>query len=305
MELVDLFGNKVSENPLKDRFGIIPFSVLDTKTAEWRQRKQKWINLGIQSELGRSDDLLGFQRVYSKGKKRLFDRKTSVFDPVLCELMYDWFCVGGGHVLDPFSGGSVRGIVASHKDLDYTGIDIREDQVKSNKEQAESICSGKIPKWISGDSKIILDELDDESFDFAFTCPPYFDLEVYSNIKGDISNMQWEEFLGSLNEIIKKTCKKLKNNRFFCIVIGDVRDKERTINWYRNLIGLTKQMIIDAGLHFYNDLILLDSIGTSAMRVHQAFTKRKVIKIHQNILVFYKGTDVNDIRDEFENGHTS
>ena len=82
-------------------------------------------------------------------------------------------------------------------------------------------------------------------------------------------------------------------------MIGDVRDKERTINWYRNLIGKTKQMIIDAGLHFYNDLILLDNIGTSAMRVEQAFIKRKVIKLHQNILVFYKGTDVNDIRDEF------
>lgn len=30
--------------------------------------------------------------------------------PVLCELAYRWFCLAGGLVLDPFAGGSVRGI---------------------------------------------------------------------------------------------------------------------------------------------------------------------------------------------------
>ncbi|HXF87125.1 MAG TPA: hypothetical protein VNK48_02075 [Xanthobacteraceae bacterium] len=38
---------------------------------------------------------------------------TSIFDPVLCEIAYRWFCPPGGSVLDPFAGGSVRGIVAS------------------------------------------------------------------------------------------------------------------------------------------------------------------------------------------------
>lgn len=34
---------------------------------------------------------------------------TSVFDPVLCEVAYTWFCPKGGAILDPFCGGSVRG----------------------------------------------------------------------------------------------------------------------------------------------------------------------------------------------------
>ena len=38
---------------------------------------------------------------------------TSVFDPVLCEVAYRWFSPPGGHVLDPFAGGSVRGILAA------------------------------------------------------------------------------------------------------------------------------------------------------------------------------------------------
>ena len=38
---------------------------------------------------------------------------TSIFDPVLCEIAYRWFCPPGGLVLDPFAGGSVRGIIAN------------------------------------------------------------------------------------------------------------------------------------------------------------------------------------------------
>ena len=37
----------------------------------------------------------------------------SVFDPVLCELMYYWFSFDKAKILDPFAGGSVRGIIAS------------------------------------------------------------------------------------------------------------------------------------------------------------------------------------------------
>jgi hypothetical protein len=60
---------------------------------------------------------------------------TSVFDPVLCELVYRWFCVPGGHVLDPFAGESTKGIVASYLRFKYTGIDLRPEQVAANEAQ--------------------------------------------------------------------------------------------------------------------------------------------------------------------------
>ena len=37
---------------------------------------------------------------------------TSIFDPVLCEVLYNWYSPAGGVVLDPFAGGSVLGITA-------------------------------------------------------------------------------------------------------------------------------------------------------------------------------------------------
>ena len=73
---------------------------------------------------------------------------TSIFDPVLCELIYRWFCPTAGIVLDPFAGGSVRGIVASHIRLQYIGIDLRPEQIAANREQAARIAKDPHPVWI-------------------------------------------------------------------------------------------------------------------------------------------------------------
>lgn len=64
---------------------------------------------------------------------------VSIFDPVLTELAYRWFSPPGGHVLDPFAGGSVRGIVASALGRPYTGVELRPEQVAANQAQADTI----------------------------------------------------------------------------------------------------------------------------------------------------------------------
>src|SRR5215471_15335327 len=79
---------------------------------------------------------------------------TSIFDPVLCELVYRWFCPPAGLVLDPFAGGSVRGIVAAKLGLRYTGIDLSRRQIEENRKQAAEICGQQSqPTWIVGDSR--------------------------------------------------------------------------------------------------------------------------------------------------------
>jgi DNA modification methylase len=65
---------------------------------------------------------------------------TSIFDPVLCELAYSWFSPKGGIVLDPFAGGSVRGIVASKLGRQYIGVDLRAEQVAANRKQGDELC---------------------------------------------------------------------------------------------------------------------------------------------------------------------
>lgn len=44
---------------LAERFIVPPFSVLDARQGYWQERKRAWLALGIQSELGRGDNVLG------------------------------------------------------------------------------------------------------------------------------------------------------------------------------------------------------------------------------------------------------
>ena len=41
---------------LKDDFVMPPFSVLNTRTAEWQERRRAWLEIGIKSEEGRDED---------------------------------------------------------------------------------------------------------------------------------------------------------------------------------------------------------------------------------------------------------
>ena len=77
---------------------------------------------------------------------------TSIFDPVLCELAYTWYTPPDAEILDPFAGGSVRGIVASYLGRNYTGIDLRGEQIEANKIQGSEIVPDNMPYWITGDS---------------------------------------------------------------------------------------------------------------------------------------------------------
>lgn len=45
---------------LADRFGLPPFSVLNAREGWWQERKRAWIAIGIESELGRGENLLRF-----------------------------------------------------------------------------------------------------------------------------------------------------------------------------------------------------------------------------------------------------
>ena len=213
---------------------------------------------------------------------------VSIFDPVLCELMYKWFCPESGAIIDPFAGGSVRGIVAAELGFNYFGCDLSKRQIEANREQADKICKNIKPVWVSDDSKNILTHAKDQTFDMLFTCPPYGYLEIYSDDPADISNMDYAKFKDAYFEIIKKTCTTLKEDSFAVIVVGEFRNK-KTGN-YENFISDTVDAFLKAGMGYYNEMILVTAIGSLPLRAGRTFkSTRKIGKTHQNILVFVKG----------------
>ena len=211
---------------------------------------------------------------------------TSIFDPVLCELAYSWFCPPGGAILDPFAGGSVRGIVAAKLGRLYCGIDLREEQIVANCEQATRICPGMEPTWIVGDS-LNIETLAPGEFDFVFSCPPYADLERYSDNPLDLSTMEYSRFLEAYRAIIAGSVAKLKPDRFACFVVGEARDSSGN---YYGLVPDTVRAFVDAGCSYYNEMILVTAVGSLPIRVGQQMrASRKIGKTHQNVLVFIKG----------------
>ena len=317
-DLTDLFEDtditEIDKIKLNDLYIASPFSILNTKTGEWQERKKFWINQGIKSELGRDENLLftslsaSIPDYYTQKTKvekkigRILDNKefeekyldtsrmlptTSIFDPVLCEIAYTWFSTKEDKVIDPFAGGSVRGVVASALERNYTGLELREEQVLANRENAQEICSNHLPKWIIGDSNKTLDTIDDDSFNMCLSCPPYADLEVYSDDEADLSNMEYSDFIKVYQSIIEKVYKKLKDNSFVVWVIGEVRGSDGN---YYNFLGDTIKCFLNAGFNYYNEIVLENSIGTAALRAGRQFKAgRKVAKVHQNVLVFCKG----------------
>ena len=486
---------------LSERFIVPPFSVLDARQGYWQERKRLWLSQGIESEVGRGETIDGEQidettntgrLTFVKGNHAALDpvsqkimstgTNTSVFDPVLCELIYRWFAPHNGVVLDPFAGGSVRGVIAGLLGYKYIGVDLSARQVTADiaqghkifrnndiefidvkvsekmarllfhgcdedyvenvchssccdsttsesgtlitihpaeqekiekhggvvvggmlqpinrkcpfkdgrslcmlhntdakpfgciaspftlndnstlivrnryrllkcygdggkpayvvfrtsldlifgKIEAERICvhldsgGGDIiakmplssykmlidndnikhgvinvdrattqPTWLVGDSKDI-DVLAPGEYDLVFSCPPYADLETYSDDPRDISNMKYADFLLVYREIIKKSVAMLKENRFACFVVGDIRDEK---GFYRNFVSDTIQAFLDAGMMLYNEAILIMSIGSLAIRTGKSFSDyRKLGKGHQNVLVFYKG-DTKKIKE--------
>lgn len=310
---------------LADRFLLPPFSVLDTRSAIWQERKQKWNTLfesykgrgeegergllfksisggdptyykqktAVEKKLGRNITAEEFERKYYKPSESILAKTgTSIFDPVLAEVLYKWFCPVGGTVLDPFAGGSVRGIVAGFCGLKYHGVDLSEMQVQENKSQEQNLVARPEgycqPHWYQGDSTEIETILNDCKGDMLLSCPPYADLEVYSNDPRDISNMKYEDFRNAYRQIIKNATNLMVDHSFAVFVVGEVRDKN---GLYYGFTKDTIEAFQDAGLSFYNEMVLINMAGTLAVRAGQPFMKsRKVGKQHQNVFTFVKGS---------------
>jgi 16S rRNA G966 N2-methylase RsmD len=298
---------------LQDRFGVPPFSILDRRAGYWKDRRDRWMSLGIQSEIGRGENLLNMSDAVREGYKTssyapagtgrdmglsrfgttdetdfVVDRGTgwsgtSVFDPVLCELAYRWYTTPNMRILDPFAGGSVRGIVAAMLQRHYLGVDLRQEQVDADRVQGQTLLPASLapwrPQWRAGDSAEVLQKAPSHSVDFVFSCPPYADLEVYSDDPRDLSTMQYQDFLAAHDAIVAHACRALKPDRFAAWVISDVRDRQ---GHYRGLVHDAVRSFEKAGLHAYNEAVVMDPVGSAAVRASRIFLGgRKLVRLHQ------------------------
>ena len=131
-----------------------------------------------------------------------------------------------------------------------------------------------------------------------FSCPPYYNIEVYSDLGNDASNQDsYEDFIKIIDTAFTKSINCLKDNRFAFIVAGDIRSKKT--GFYYGFIDDIKAIFKRGGMAFYNDIVLINNYGAAIRRVGRQMKSRKVSKVHQNVLVFYKGNQ-DYIKENFE-----
>ena len=277
------YGRVIPKVLLKDDYVVPPFSVLDLRTKDALNSKAVYHNR-FDSGLGRDQQGLGMAGIVAVGM-----RGVSVFHPLVCRFGYENYTKEGDMVLDPFCGGSVRGIMAGELGRGYVGFDLRQEQIDENEEQAAKVewTDGKIkPKWIVSDS-VNLDRNLPTDFEanLVFTSPPYsLGLEHYSDKPEDLNNMSLEGFKEKYAEIIRKSLKYLKKDGFSMWTVSDARDKN---GFYWQLDAYTTKIHEEMGWGLWNTIIELDPLGTAPQRARGLFdANKKVVRVHQCILIY-------------------
>ena len=313
---------------LVDRFIVPPFSILDTRKGYWQKRKKAWRELIGDLGSSRNDAMTGsnmfkypgiykasqsirerlsitfdeyLEKYVSEEERTREERRpmfagVSLFDPVLAEVLCKWFTPSeGSKIFDPFAGDTQKGLVFASCGHTFRGIELRQEQVDVNERVIEG--RGLDIAYICDDGRNVAKHVGADSQDLLFSCPPYYDVEVYSDLPDDASNQgTYEDFLQILRDAFHSAIGCLKNDRFAVVVVGDVRDK-RT-GCYYDFVGDVKRIFKDAGMPLYNEAIVIESGASTILRASSYMKSRKIVKCHQNVLVFYKG-DPRKIKSHF------
>ena len=301
-EVIESVPRRVlSGGKLADTFIAPPFTILDARAGYWQTRKREWFAIGIDSGAGRDDNLLG------EGLSELTPglTGTSIFDPVLVECALTWYAPRPQKgetptiIVDPFAGGSVRGVVASKLGFLYIGTDVSQRQVDANRKQALEICADCEwqPRWacccgskLGEVLKGVVEEIglqEDTRADMLITCGPYYDLEQYHGGEDDISMCaSYESFLSRYTDIMSAATALLKPRHVAVTVVGNVRDATGAMH---DLHGDTKRILNDCGNVLYCDAILQTSLASAPMRARrQMQAASKLVTTHQNVIVTCK-----------------
>lgn len=132
---------------LAEAFGVPPFSVLNARDGWWQDRKRGWIALGIQSELGRGENLIGRspQDLFAHATGIHYGKAREIVTQAMAEQGDGFDLVAlirkhGGRVPDAIPGGA--GANSVYRD-------------KANLGQASAIHSGKLGDRSGNDGGLV------------------------------------------------------------------------------------------------------------------------------------------------------
>ena len=120
-------------------------------------------------------------------------------------------------------------------------------------------------------------------FDGLITCPPYWNLEKYSE-EGIDHEKTWADFLVSYTEILTRAW-NATDKATFCIYVGDWRAD----NVYYDLIYRTQKIFEGLGATLF-DTVIGHRVRTKVkIMIPQALSFGYTVKVHEQLLIYRKG----------------
>ena len=156
------------------------------------------------------------------------------FKPMSAKWVYDKYCREGGSVYDFSSGfgGRMLGAASSHNVAKYIGTDPN-TVTFSNQEKLSSIIRSALPDFRLCLHNLPSEELQlsNKSVDLAFSSPPYFDLEVYTD-ESTQSVAKFPDYTNWLDGYVRPTLcnirNALKRDGILALNVADYKYKNRT-----------------------------------------------------------------------------
>jgi len=212
----------------------------------------------------------------------------------LCERLIRTFSKKGSNVLDPFNG--IGSTMVACKNLGHTGvgIDLSLEFCNMAKKRIGEYDAVQI---INRDSREVLKELRENSFDLCITSPPYWDIlnmkrsvdkrisTNYSKNELDIGNIEdYDEFVRTLQGLFSEVKRTLKKGAYCIVNVMDIRKKSVFYPLHSDLAAAMQE----AG-YLYDDLIIWDRQGDyNNMRPLGYPYRFRINKVHEYIMIFIK-----------------
>lgn len=270
-EDIDLFGQTHKRLSMTERIGFVPLSIWRPDWEEVKKLKD------VVGDAGETRNLVG-RKMALLGSKYT----TSIFNPHLAQMILSAYCPTKARIYDAFAGGGTRGFIATAMGHEYLGVEIRPDEVERIVKKQDELSTHFDIKV--ADSQYY--DIEEGVYDFSYSCPPYYDLEVYSTLDGDMSNVEtYGEFITMLKRSLKVTYKGLKSGALCVWVVGNFRDKKgNLVHFNGDVVRLGKEV----GFDFHDELIFWGAAGIAAQRAGQFVANRRSVRVHEYVVIFKK-----------------
>lgn len=267
-----------SDKSVIDQFGFKPFSIFKPT----KESKAEWESIAYFY-----DDEVDERKGYGVRNKEGI-AKMSEFHAGLAENIIKYWSLKGAKVVDPFAGRVTRAVVTTSLNREYFGYEITPNTYNRALRHFQSLNNqGKLtssPTLYLGDGTK-LEKTPDNFVDLVFTCPPYFNIEKYESVEGQLSDIDdYDKFMELIDRTAVNCFRVLKPGTFCIWVVADFRKDCELLPFHAD----TMRSFVKAGFSNH-DLIVIENITPfSAMQLEKAAAKRYTSKIHEYVLVFRK-----------------